>query len=95
MSVRLLLADENESAFRHVFQEEGEVFLRENDAAIGAAELAMLLQEGRLGIIGGVDDDGPVAGVRIGLVEPIEAERAAVLADILLGDEIGASYNFV
>ena len=37
-----------------------------------------------------MDDDGAAAGIGIGLVEAIETQRAAMLAVIFLGREIGA-----
>ena len=45
----------------------------------------MQFQEGRLGIAGGVNDDGPRAGGLVTLVQPIEAELLTVLAGIFLG----------
>ena len=85
-----LFPDVDKGALGHVFQEGLQVFLREDDAAVRAAELAPLLEESGLCVVGSVDDDGAGAGVQIGCVEAVEADGTAMLAGIFLGREVGA-----
>src|SRR5206468_1591932 len=67
-----------------------EAVVAEGEAAFGAAQLAVLGGDLGLGIPGAVDDDRPRLGIGVGLIEPGEAERAAIFAGIIIAGEIAA-----
>ena len=89
-AVALVRAITTGEAGAEPLQHEFVVVVREHEAALAAAELALGLQHGGAHVGRAVDHDGARLGVAVARVQAVQADRAAVLADVLLARAVGA-----
>src|SRR5690606_21415278 len=60
---------EQQPTLAHAFAQGNQVGVGHREAAIGTAQLALARQEGRVGVVGAVDDDGPFARQIVGILQ--------------------------
>ena len=68
----------------------------DGETAVAAAQLAFAGEEGRVGVVGAVDDDGALAGQVVGVLQPVEQDIGALFGPVAgPGGDIGADRGHV